>query len=375
MAGGFTGHDPSTGRASICRAAAAARSSSCAASVGTQFGARLRLSAFRPRQAEAHGRAAARVPLHSRRSTRRDLPVFDGIDRINERSLVTYGFATRLLGRSAADGGRRARRGVRARASVGWRRATTSSRDIPPTSLLDPVTGQPVNPGQGDHFSDIDFALRVNPEPDDVGARLRHLRHEREQPLVGDGRHAPARAGARLRTRRSGPRSADPRHASTVEYRFITDSILQLLDSSVALPITDRIAVALRDALRHQRRHLPGELHRRAAALVVRLLGAQPRRHRDAQPERGPGAGAVHPRPGSRRRPALPIAIAAVCQPPRLQRSLASAIEPDRDARDPPRRRVPRRAPSSPRWFGELDGAPTTERPGGLLLRAFGAVR
>jgi hypothetical protein len=30
-----------------------------------------------------------------------DLPVFDGIDRINKRSMFTYGFASRLLGRSA----------------------------------------------------------------------------------------------------------------------------------------------------------------------------------------------------------------------------------------------------------------------------------
>ena len=93
-----------------------------------------------------------------------DLPVFDGIDRINERSLFTYGFATRLLGRERADEGRRARRGVRAGASVGDAELRLPSHQSRPRrrSSRDRPAGQP---GQGDHFSDIDFALRVNPGP------------------------------------------------------------------------------------------------------------------------------------------------------------------------------------------------------------------
>ena len=40
-----------------------------------------------------------------------------------------------------------------------------------------------------------------------------------------------------------GRRRLFTRASFAVEYRFITDSILQLLDSSISLPLTDRIAM------------------------------------------------------------------------------------------------------------------------------------
>ncbi|MGD9762944.1 MAG: LPS-assembly protein LptD [Candidatus Binatia bacterium] len=170
-----------------------------------------------------------------------DLPVFDGIDRINKRSLFTYGFATRLLGRRAG-----AAEGDRGEVFELTRLSIAQSydvlRDIPPTSRLDDVTGEPVNPGQtGDHFSDIDVALRINPnrttsvrtyttyDPSEnqissttIGIRL-------TEPLQTLDPKAPPRLWTRA--------------SFNVEYRFITDSILQLIDSAVTLPLTDRIAL------------------------------------------------------------------------------------------------------------------------------------
>ena len=98
----------------------------------------------------------------------------------------------------------------------------------------------PSNPSPGDHFSDIDFALRVNPSPvTSVRAYTTYDTSENEL--------SSATLGIRLRQpERVLDEEIRPRLLTratfNVEYRFITDNILQLLDSSVALPITDRIA-------------------------------------------------------------------------------------------------------------------------------------
>lgn len=170
-----------------------------------------------------------------------DLPVWDGIDRINERSLFTYGFATRLLGRVAPrpDGGGRGEVFEIARLSIA--QSYDPSRDIPPTSRLD-VTGQPVNPGEpGDHLSDIDLALRVNPGP--VTSIRAYTTYDASENNISS-----ATLGVRLtepfrELDPTGRRRLFTRASFAVEYRFITDSILQLLDSSIALPVTDRLAL------------------------------------------------------------------------------------------------------------------------------------
>ena len=169
-----------------------------------------------------------------------DLPVWDGIDRINERSTFTYGFATRLLGRSAPrpDGDRGE---VFEIARLSLAQSYDPTRDIPPTSQLD-VTGQPVNPGQpGDHLSDIDLALRVNPGP--ITSIRAYTTYDTSENTVSS-----ATLGVRLtepfrQFDPAGRRRLFTRASFAVEYRFITDSILQLLDSSVALPVTDRLAL------------------------------------------------------------------------------------------------------------------------------------
>lgn len=178
-----------------------------------------------------------------------DLPVFDGIDRINKRSLFTYGVATRLLGRSAdAAAGTAGHAFELTRLSIA--QSYDFLRDIPPTQMVDddsaiPCTpGDPTNPcdaAQGDHFSDIDFSLRVNPSPI-TAVRVFATYDPSENNLSS------ATVGVRLKEPLA---ELDPgarprlltRATFNVEYRFITDSILQLLDSSVSVPLTERIAV------------------------------------------------------------------------------------------------------------------------------------
>jgi hypothetical protein len=170
-----------------------------------------------------------------------DLPVWDGNDRINERSLITYGFATRLLGRVAPTREGESGGEVFEIGRLSIAQSYDPSRDIPPTSRLD-LTGQPVNPGEpGDHLSDVDLAVRVNPGP--VTSVRAYTTYDTSESNISS-----ATLGVRLteplrQFDPSGRRRLFTRASFAVEYRFITDSILQLLDSSIALPVTDRIAL------------------------------------------------------------------------------------------------------------------------------------
>jgi LPS-assembly protein len=169
-----------------------------------------------------------------------DLPVFDGIDRINKRSLITYGFASRLLGRTELTSASKKGGEVFEFLRLSVAQSYDVLRDIPPTTNINDVTGQPINPETGNHFSDIDVALRVNPNPiTSVRAYTTYSTSENElsSATIGVRLKEPLRALApsarpRLFTRAS----------FTVEYRYITDRILQFLDSTIALPVTDRIA-------------------------------------------------------------------------------------------------------------------------------------
>ncbi|MFN8642213.1 MAG: LPS assembly protein LptD [Candidatus Binatia bacterium] len=170
-----------------------------------------------------------------------DLPVFDGIDRINQRDLFTYGFATRLLGRYATtEDGKKGEVFELMRLSVA--QSADVLRSIPPTSALNPVTGQPTNPGdKGDHFSDVDVSLRINPNPT---TSLRTFTTYD----TSNGNISSTAIGIHL----TEPfRSLDPkapqrlwtRASFRAEYRFITDGILQQVITSTTLPLTDRFAV------------------------------------------------------------------------------------------------------------------------------------
>lgn len=169
-----------------------------------------------------------------------DLPVFDGIDRINKRSLITYGFATRLLARSDVNASSEGAGEVYELTRLSLAQSYDVLRDIPPTTNINDVTGEPIDPATGDHFSDIDVAWRINPGP--VTQVRAYATYDTSENLLSS-----ATVGVRLKEPlRTLDTSTRPRlftRASfTVEYRYITDNILQFLDSTVALPVTDRIA-------------------------------------------------------------------------------------------------------------------------------------
>ncbi|HEX9834951.1 MAG TPA: LPS assembly protein LptD, partial [Mycobacterium sp.] len=169
-----------------------------------------------------------------------DLPVFDGIDRINKRSLLTYGFATRLLGRTAVAPGSERAGEVFELTRLSIAQSYDVLRDIPPTTNINNVTGAPIDPSPGDHFSDIDVSWRINPGPiTQVRAYATYDTSENDlsSATIGLRLREPVRTfNPNLRPR------LFTRATFAVEYRYITDNILQFLDSTIALPITDRIA-------------------------------------------------------------------------------------------------------------------------------------
>ncbi|MGH7785710.1 MAG: LPS-assembly protein LptD, partial [Candidatus Binatia bacterium] len=240
MSGGFTGTDPDGPEIDL-PSANSREIVELRGEVGTQFGRVFDFPYFGLDKLK-HTVEPQLEYLYIPPVNQDDLPVFDGLDRINKRSLVTYGFATRLLGRSAGAGADDDKQGeVFELTRLSVAQSYDFIRDIPPTSLLDPLTGQPISPGQqGDHFSDIDFALRVNPSA--VTSVRAFATYDTSQ-----GNLSSATVGIRLREpARIFDQDIRPRLLTRatfdVEYRFITDTILQLLDSSIALPVTDRVA-------------------------------------------------------------------------------------------------------------------------------------
>lgn len=170
-----------------------------------------------------------------------ELPVFDGIDRVNERSLVTLGVISRLLGRNGAGKGAEAGR-VHELTRLSISQSYDFERRIP--NETDPAD---------DHFSNVDMALRVRPsravdlrfvstydgDDNDLSSATVSLRLRKPE-MSADDEEQP-----RLRTRPS----------VRIAYRFITDNRRDLvgvtptdpkdvdqLEASLLLPVTDRIA-------------------------------------------------------------------------------------------------------------------------------------
>jgi LPS-assembly protein len=160
-----------------------------------------------------------------------DLPVFDTHDRVNQRNLVAYGLASRLLARRDADGN------VYELVRLSVLQGYDFSREIPGVGLDAPA----------DHFSDVDFGIRVNPSP-------KTAVHFRSSYDTGDADLASASTGIRLKEPFG---EADPtgrarlltRTTFNAEYRFVrdngidpdTNNEIQQLDSSVILRLTDRL--------------------------------------------------------------------------------------------------------------------------------------
>jgi hypothetical protein len=83
-----------------------------------------------------------------------DLPLYDGVDRINKRSLVSYGFESRLKARYAS--------GTTSAAKEGEEPAAPRIREVARLSVLQAYdTERKIT--DDEHFSDVDIGLRLTP--------------------------------------------------------------------------------------------------------------------------------------------------------------------------------------------------------------------
>jgi len=160
-----------------------------------------------------------------------DLPLFDGVDRINHRDLFTYGVTSRLVGRFS-DSDKTAHAGpadspIRELARLSLMQSFDVGREI---QSLQPS-------GAADHFSDIDIDGRVNPSR---ALSLRfHLNYD-----TGNNSFSATRIGFFIEDPRDlRPRGERPqvetRTSAAVSYRVLAGNALQELDSNVVLRLTD----------------------------------------------------------------------------------------------------------------------------------------
>jgi len=171
-----------------------------------------------------------------------ELPIFDDVDRMDQRSLITYGFVSRLLGRfvdsareeptadaSGARSVREASNGVRELVRLSLMQSYDTGR------LIAPVGVAPGGPGS-DHLSDIDLYLRASPI--EAASFTGYTSYDTS---VND--IAAAAASVRLTDTRTPPRHGrlDTRSSITLNYRFITRNLLQQVDGFAFLHFTDYI--------------------------------------------------------------------------------------------------------------------------------------
>jgi len=172
--------------------------------------------------------------LYVPRVNQNDLPVFDGDDRERERSLFTYGFTSRLLAKYAAEpsSGESSDddaqpRGVRELARLSLTQSADTERVIPPV-------GQTTGP---DHVSDVDMDLRV--QPSDI-LTLRAAGGYN----IGASDISSVTVGFRFRDIDRDDDEAKHlsiRNSLGVTYRFITNNLLQQVDSALQVRITDTL--------------------------------------------------------------------------------------------------------------------------------------
>jgi LPS-assembly protein len=159
-----------------------------------------------------------------------DLPLLDGVDRINRRNLLTYGVTSRLVGKFADDGTRQhpgsSDSPIRELARVSLMQSADISREI-----------ESLQPGAADHFSDIDIDGRMNPSRA-LSMRF-HLNYD-----SGNNSFSAARIGFFIQDPRQ-PRSTaggpavETRTSAGVSYRFLAGSALQEVDTNLVLRLTD----------------------------------------------------------------------------------------------------------------------------------------
>ncbi len=168
-----------------------------------------------------------------------DLPVFDGVDRDNRRSLFTYGIVSRLLAKAGpADGSPDAVKdpstaagpdhGIRELARLSLLQSYDTQREIPP------VAGK----GAADHFSDVDLGLWVHPR-DVLSLRAQATYDTSASDLSSTS------IGFQLRDPRYGSdqtaKQLSTRSSIGGTYRFITRGLLQQVDSNLQLRLSDTL--------------------------------------------------------------------------------------------------------------------------------------
>jgi LPS-assembly protein len=166
-----------------------------------------------------------------------DLPLFDGVDRVNRRNLVTYGLVSRVLGRFSDP-----TTDPRAGAAGDQPIPAAAIRELGRLSLMQSYDVSrsigPLKPGrQIDHFSDIDFGGRVNPS-EALSVRF-HTTYD-----VANSAITAAKVGFFVED----PRDLRPqrvrlstRTSAGVSYRFQTQDLaqeLQEVDSNIVVRLT-----------------------------------------------------------------------------------------------------------------------------------------
>lgn len=159
-----------------------------------------------------------------------DLPFFDGVDRVNARNQVTYGFTTRLLEKKRADEVNRP--AVREIARFSVAQSVDINRQIEPISC-EIISGEPCG---SDHFSDLDLAGRLNP------SHFLSLRFRSNYDTNNTNLSA-AQVGIFIQDPRVPPKSEDDRRVSTttsagISYRFLAPNRLQQVDANLVVELT-----------------------------------------------------------------------------------------------------------------------------------------
>lgn len=142
--------------------------------------------------------------------------IFDGLDRIGERSLITYGFQSRLLAREVRETGAVTGGAVRELSRLSISQSYDFNRLLPSA----------VRDGASSHFSDIDLAVHVNPN------RWTTVRFVSNYDTIHSDFSA-ATVGFSLHEPRDRIAEAEPlrmlqRTTLGLSYRFITENPLKL---------------------------------------------------------------------------------------------------------------------------------------------------
>ncbi len=162
-----------------------------------------------------------------------DLPLFDGVDRINRRNLLTYGFMSRFIGKFAGPApgdGQESSDAMHSQIRELGRFSVMQSFDV------SREIGS-LQPGRsGDHFSDVDFDGRLNPSRSlslrfrtDYDTGNNDISAAQLSIFAEDPRLPPPAAGQR----------AEMRTSAGISYRFLTQNQLQELDDNIVLRLTD----------------------------------------------------------------------------------------------------------------------------------------